>query len=289
MRRFNGFGVGQQGYHPRARDGLSAGPRRHKKQEWGMQETQMTEHFFVPSFSIRRHLHRGEEAYWTDASRQIGHLLGRQFEVAEPKDLTVKTIEQKALIHRIRQTGEQPTADMMRDLVFNIRDGLTSVLADAPDPIEVGLGKLAVFGRNQNKLGFTIDGWKGWRARYDDYDQLGQMSSLGALLVESQVAIGNIATAFPDMNLAVTDIANSPHVTIARTREKIHDYDLRKIQARIDKLDLDDVALFGDPVINYKLASNQDSQTLHIRHAWQSLAPMPADYEESFIDTFQVA
>lgn len=244
---------------------------------------EVTSHYFVPSFSIRRHLHRSEEAYWMGTSKQIGSMLGHHFNVMLPKDVTVKTIEQKALIHKLRDSGEQPSSDAMRDLVFNIRDGLTNSLADSPDPLEVGLGKLAVFGRNRNKLAFTLDGWKGWRARYDDFDEMGKMSSLGALLVESQVAVGSIGMAFPDMNFAVNDIAVSPHMTIARTKDAIRDHELRRIQSQINELGIDSVTL-GDPVIGYKLAPQEESHTIPIRHAWESLAQMPEYTENAIID-----
>ncbi len=288
MGRLNGFGVGQQGYHPRARGSLSSvsGARPHRKQFWGFMNPEVTSHYFVPSFSIRRHLHQSEEAYWMGTSKQIGGMLGHHFDVMLPKDVTVKTIEQKALIHKLRDSGEQPSSDAMRDLVFSIRDGLTNYLADSPDPLEFGLGKLAVFGRNRNKLAFTLDGWKGWRARYDDFDEMGKMSALGALLVESQVAVGNIGMAFPDMNFAVNDIAVSPHMTIARTKDTIRDHELRRIQSQINELGIDSVTL-GDPVIGYKLAPQEESHIIPIRHAWESLAQMP-EYTENAVIDFEI-
>lgn len=280
MGRLKGFGVGRQGFHPRARGSLSptSGARGHRKDGGGHYNQEMTSHYFVPSFSIRRHLDRLEEDEWRGATKQIGGILGRHFDVMPPADITIKTIEQKALIHKIRQSGQHPTAEQMRETVFNIRDDLTNTLANAPDPITVGVGRLAVFGRNRNKLAFTLDGWKGWRARYDDHELTGEMSSLGALLVESRVAIGNIATSFPEMNFAVNDIATSPHITIASTNDTIRDHELRRMQSQIDELEISTV-MFGDPIINYKLGPELDSQTLHVRHSWSSLVMTGAEVE----------
>lgn len=280
MGRVMGFGVGNQGFHPKARSALSptSGARGNRRTQWTPYNPEMTAHYFVPSFSIRRHLDQCEEEYWDDTTRNIGSILGRHFEVAKPENITIKSIEQKALIHKIRSTGQQPDPTAMRDVVFNIRDGLTNALEGAPEPLEIGLGRLAVFGRNNDKLGFTLEGWKGWRARYDDHEHSGELSALGALLVESQVAVGNIATAFPDMSFSLNEIATSPHITIARTKDKIRDHELRRMQSQIDELDIQTV-LFGDPVINYKLAPDEASQTLGIRHSWSSLAELPMDQE----------
>src|SRR5690349_17516467 len=193
MKIQRGFGASQQNFHPRARDTLQANKRQHRAGFWGVTEEEMTANYFVPSFSIRRHLYRSEEGRWQRAQKEIGNALGRHYQMMHPATIAVKSIEQQALIKKIRESGDQPSAAEMRDVAYNVRDGLTEALAAAPDPLEVGLGRLAVFGIKNNKLGFTVDGWKGWRARYSLFHNNGEMTAPGALMVENQIALGSLA------------------------------------------------------------------------------------------------
>lgn len=271
MKRRRGFGVGNQGFHPRARGTLSPEARRGQARVYRASDPDATEQYFVPSFSIMRHLERHEERDWQAKSKQIGSLLGRYYEVMPPQNMVIKSIEQKGLISMMRNKAVSPSGDQMKDLVFNVRDGLTETLSRAPESLEFGLGRLAVFGKNQNKLAFTLQGWKGWRDRYGMEDMQGNISPLGALLLETQVATGAISTAFPDTSFALTDIATSPHLTIARSSHSIKDHQLRDIQSRVDDLGIDYV-MVGDPVISYKLAPSVPSETVHIRHSWATLA-----------------
>lgn len=269
-----GFGVGHQGFHPRARDNL-AGSRQRQKPIWHSKEQAMMANYFVPSFSIRRHVHRSDEAYWLGMQPKISKLLGRQFMVTPPENIAIKSIEQKALIQTIRDSNNQPTSEEMRDVVFNIRDGLTEALATAPDCLEIGLGKLAVFGRAKNKLGFEIAGWKGWRGRYalNTVNQSGEteMTPLGALVLENQIALGGIASALYDTNFAMNQVASNPHLTIATGKSAIRDHELRRMQESIDTLEISKVYV-GDPIIEFKPNVRVDSEMLHIRHSYDSLA-----------------
>lgn len=301
MKRRMGFGVGKQGFHPRARSTLSVEARRGMSRMARAHE--MTANYFVPSFSIHRHIYHTEEAHWSGVRKQIGSVLGRHFEITPLDDINVKSIEQKALIHKIRQTGERPSGDDMHDVVKNIHEDLVQMLSDTPEKLELGLGRLAVFGRNQNKLAFTLEGWKGWRGRYGEDNEIGRIgelllqnevavdtlalddwryrhenedrmrgvSALGALLLENKIAMGNISTAFPDMNFALSEIATNPHITIAKSRDSIRDHELRRYQAQIDELDISSI-IVGDPVISYKLGPRQESESLLVRHSWASLA-----------------
>lgn len=273
MGRMGGFGVGQQGFHPRARGALTLASKRRGPEYWPIMNEETTSNYFVPSFSIRRHIHRSEEERWTGVQKHLSGVLGRHFTVMTPASMAIKSIEQRALIEKMRESDSRPTSEEMRDIVYNIRDGLTEALALSPDPLPVGLGRLAIFGRNDNKIGFNIDGWKGWRARYALLDQRGEMTAHGALLVENQIALGGITAALADTAIAVNEIASNPHLTIAQASDKIRDHELRKIQSEVDDLCLDSV-LVGDPVINFKASPHDVSETLHIRHSWDSLALM---------------
>lgn len=272
MKLAGGFGVGQQGFHPRARSSLPAEGRRQRQGQFNMANPE-TEYYFVPSFSIRRHLHRTEENQWDGVLKQLSGMFGRHFTTVSPPDMCIKSIEQKALIHKIRESGSHPTAEEMQDVVYNIRDGLTEALSSSPDPLPVGLGRLAVFGRGRNKVGFNIDGWKGWRARYALTDEYGNMTANGALLVENQIALGSIATALSDTAIAVDEIASNPHLTLATGSDKIRPHELRKMQSAVDKLCLESV-MVGDPVIDFKPSFNSPNETLHVRHSWDTLALM---------------
>lgn len=280
MTRYGKVGTFKQVAHPRIRGSLTpiSGSRRYRGDHLTPVNPEMTANYFVPSFSIRRHLDRSEEEYWEEKGHKIGGLLGRRFEVMQPENITIKTIEQKNLIHKIRASGEKPGAGEMREVATGLQDSLNYALASAPEAMYVGLGNLAVFGRNKNKLAFTLKGWRGWRANYPD-EKVGDegvrtMSPLGALLLETQVAVGSISSAFPDMNLPFNDLASSPHITIARSRDRIHDYELRGLQGQINKLGIGALE-FGDPIISYKPAPTEDPEILLVRHAWQTLAEMP--------------
>lgn len=273
MKRNAGFGVGQQGFHPRARGALPVDSKHRRMKFWGGGGPESFDHYFVPSFSIRRHVHRSDEARWAGAQKQLSHIMGRHYTIMPPESMAIKSIEQKALIEKIRESNSRPTGDEMRDVVYNVRDGLTEALATSSDRLEVGLGRLAVFGRNHNKIGFTIDGWRGWRARYALTDEYGEMTTLGALLVENQIALGGITTALADTAVAVNDIASNPHLTIASTNESIRDHELRKVQDAVGELQLNHVWV-GDPVISFRAAPDKDTETLYVRHAWDTLALM---------------
>lgn len=285
MSRYGKVGRFGQVAHPRIRGSLSpiSGSRRYRGDHLPTTNPEMAANYFVPSFSIRRHLDKSEEDYWGEKSRKIGGLLGRRFEVMGPDNLTIKTIEQKNLIHKIRCANIQPNAEEMHDLASGLQDSLNYALSSAPESMWVGLGNLAIFGRNKNKLAFTLKGWRGWRANYPDEKESGEglrtMSPLGALLLETQVAVGNIASTFPDADFSFNDLASSPHITIARSKDTIHDYELRGLQAQINKLGIDSLE-FGDPVISYKPRPAEESQVFLVRHAWRTLAEMPTGYQE---------
>lgn len=273
------FGVGGQKIRPFARGRLSsheAAVKWHYTKEYVPPED--TADYFVPSFAILRHIHRNEEDYWMNVGSSISRVLGRKYEITPPDNIVIKSIEQKALIRKIKEAGERPAPEQMKNVVFSIRNELTDQLDKAPSPLEIGLGKLAVFGQNHNKLGFTVKGWRGWRAHYAKHDDDGQLTPIGALLIENEVAMDNIATAFPEMRFATSELSASPHITIARKKGgEIEDYDLRIIRERMNSLEIDNVALFGDPIISYKLAPESASQVQGIGHYWQSLVDVGYD------------
>jgi len=273
------FGVGGQKVRPLPRGRLSLNQKAakwHYVKDYSSQET--AGNYFVPSFSILRHIHRNEEDYWLNVGYGISRVLGKKYQIHLPDDIVIKSIEQKALIHKIKESGERPTPEEMENVVYNIRDDLVSQLDKAPSPLEIGLGKLAVFGQNYNKLGFTIGGWRGWRAHYAEYDDCGEITSIGALLRENRAAMGNISTAFPEMQFSTSELSANPHITIAsKKRGEIEDYELRNVQSRIDSLEIDDTALFGDPVISYKLAPDAPSRILGVGHYWESIVDVGCD------------
>jgi hypothetical protein len=252
MGRRGGFGVGQQGFHPRARGALGIDKTKGLAL-LGLTSSEMTAQHFVPSFSIMRHLHESEMPRWAGIQKQLGKMLGRHFDVMAPAELAVKSLEQKSLIEKIRQSGAEPSAGEMRDAAYNIRDGLEKVLAEVPEPLEVGLGRLAVFGRKQNKIGFVIDGWKGWKARYSLMTNEGELTAPGTLVMENQVAVGGLSRALPDTEFALNQISTTPHLTLARNADKIRGHELRRIQAQVDELDIESVYV-NDPVISFKPA-----------------------------------
>lgn len=271
MGRHAGFGVGQQGYHPRARGTLGFDKKKGLEFQ-GMTGSDLTAQYFVPSFSIMRRLHESEMPRWAGIQKQLAKMLGRHFDVTTPAELAIKSLEQKSLIEKIRHSGAEPSAGEMRDAAYTIRDGLERVLTEVPEPLEVGLGRLAVFGRKKNKLGFVIDGWKGWKARYSLLNNEGELTAPGTLVMENQIAVGGIAQALPDTEFALNQISTTPHLTIARNADKIRGHELRRIQSQVDELEIESVFV-NDPVISFKSAPWERPELITLHR--EAAEPLP--------------
>jgi hypothetical protein len=236
--------------------------------------------YFVPSFSIRQHLHRDEEKRWEDHRRMLSRSLGRGFATTPVPDITLKTVEQHRFIKNMRQADIHPDPEEIRDLAYSIRDGLTDLLVNVRSPLPVPLGKFGRFGYRNNALAYEIEGWEGDRKHYGANDAEGYKDAHAVLLEMRQLSVGAIALAYQNSDLSVEGIAPNPHLTVARSNAEIQDHDLRSLRGKLAGLALEDVEL-GDPVIQMKLYPDQAAETLYVKHAWQSLV-MP-DVEESTV------
>lgn len=275
MGRYGKVGAFRQVAHPRIRGALDpSGERRHNAKVLRLQDYRADEEtYFVPSFSIRRHLHRSEEQAWEANQKLVQKRLGRGFTATPAADLTLKTIEQHRLIKNMREAGIHPDPDEVRDIAYSVRDMLTNLLANARSPLNVPLGDFGRFGYKQNALAYEIGGWRGDRANYGPNDEEGYMDSLGVLLAERQLAVGALALAYGEAGLQTDGLAPSPHVTIARGKEAIPNYRMRGLRGALADLAIGEV-YFGDPVIEVKTHRDMPAEPLYVKHAWDSLAMM---------------
>jgi hypothetical protein len=232
------------------------------------------ETYFVPSFSIRRHLHRSEELLWDTNRKVLRQHLGRSFSITPANEISLKIVEQHRLIKNIREAGLHPEPEVVRDLAYSVRDGLTNLLSNAHSPLQVSLGNFGRFGYKGNSVAYEIDGWRGERAEYGLNDDEHYMDTNAVLLAERQLAVGAIALAFEDSELKVDGIAPSPHITIARAKETVPDYRMREIRGELGDIAIGEVYL-GDPVIEAKLYRDVPPERIPVRQAWESLAPIP--------------
>lgn len=280
MSRYGKVGVFRQIAHPRIRGGLDPShEQKHHGRVLRLADYKTDEEtYFVPSFSIRRHLHRSEEAVWDTERRLLQRRLGRDFTTTPSKDVTLKVVEQHRFIKNARAAGLHPEPEQIRDLAYSIRDNLTNLLFNARSPLEVPLGNLGRFGYKENALAYEIAGWRGDRAQSAPNDEEMYMDPMAVLLAERRLAVGAIALAFEGKGLEVDGIAPSPHLTVARYKESIANYRMREIRSKLGDLTLDNVKL-GDPIVEMKLAPDMPSISLPVKHAWESLAPLPESYE----------
>lgn len=274
MGKYVGLGPTGQVKHPHIRGRLPSGHQsgsggRVIKIEDHMRETGET--YFVPSFSIRRHLDRREEPAWAASQKQLQRRLGRGFTVATPETISIKAIEQHRLIINMRRAGIHPDPEEIRDIAYSVRDQLTELLARAHSPLAVPLGSLARYGYKRNALAYNIDGWRGDRAHYGEVGYDGNMDSLAVLQAERRLAVGALTLAYGEDGLDTDGIASTPHATVARSQDVIQEFKLHDLRTGLADVVLDR-AYFGDPVIDVKLYQDQPSEPIYVKHAWSSLA-----------------
>ena len=274
MGRYGKVGMFRQVAHPRIRGALDPS---HEQSHYGkmprMEDYKADEEtYFVPSFSIRRHLHRSEEVVWDKNQQAVKSRLGRGFTTLSPEEITLKTLEQKRFIKAMREAGIHPEPEEIKDLAYSIRDTLAKRLSNAYSPLKVPLGDLGKFGAGDNALAYTVDGWRGDRANYGENDEDGYMDTRAVLLAERRLAVGALALAYGDEGLRTDNIVSSPHLTIARGKDAIHEYQLRNIRGKLAGLAMDEVYL-GDPVIEVKLYRDMPAEPLYVNQTWDSLAP----------------
>lgn len=281
MRNYSSLGRAGQVKHPRIRGRLPANRRDERRgHEPNMADiAQLSDYsqpiedsYFVPSFSIRRHLHKSEELLWDTNQRLVQRRLGRGYRATLASQISLKTIEQKRLIHNMRQAEIHPDPEQVRDVAYHIRDLLTDLLSSARSPMSVPLGELGKFGNGNKAIAYTIAGWRGDRAHYDDEnDAEGYMDTRAVILEERRLSVGALALAFGEAGLDTDSLAPCPHIRIARSKDEIADYRMRGIRGELADLAIDD-AYFGDPVIDLKMYRDEPAESIYVKHAWDSLA-----------------
>lgn len=295
MGRFGKVGVFRQVGHPHIRGDLDPSHTRlHPNKVVRLEDHRADEEtYFVPSFSIRRHLHQSEEPLWEAEQKMLKGRLGRGFDMTPPQDVSLKIVEQHRLIKNIRAAGIRPEPEQVRDLAYSIRDNLTDLLSNARSPLQVPLGNFGRFGYKKNAVAYELDGWRGERAQYAHNDEEGFMDPFAVLLAERRLAVGAIALAFEGTELSTDGLAPSPHMTVARHKDEIPDYRLREIRGELSDIALDEVEL-GDPVIGLKLYRDEPAVFIPIRHAWESLAHVQDSFsaparqtELNYIDPYE--
>ena len=273
MGRYGKVGRFNQVMHPRIRGSLDPSGEQRRARVVRLQDYKTDEEtYFVPSFSIRRHLHRSEESAWNEQRRSLQRYLGRSFSTTPTDDVALKVVEQHRFIKNFREAGIRPDPEEIRDLAYSLRDQLTELLSNAHSPLDVPLGGLGRFGYKGNKLAYNIDGWRGDRAHYGENDDEAYMDTHSVLLEERRFALDAIASAFEGAGLQTDRIAPSPHLTIASTSnsETIPDYRIRSLQKAFTGFAMEGV-LLGDPIITMRLHRGAPAESLYVRHAWDSL------------------
>lgn len=291
MGRYGMVGRFGQVAHPRIRGALDPSHEQKHYSKLARLEDYRTdeETYFVPSFSIRRHLHRDEELLWSTNQKLIQRRLGRTFTANAVDTISIKTVEQQKVVRNMRKAGIHPEPEQIRDIAYGIRDRLTDLLSNARSPLFVELGDISKIGYRESSLAYMIEGWKGDRAHYGENDEEGFMDTRAVLLAERQLAVGALALAYGEAGLDTTDLAPCPHVTIARTRSKdsIPDYRMRALQGELGDLAIDG-AYFGDPIISVRLHPGEPAETIPVKHAWDSLAPEVPQYLQETAVPFEL-
>lgn len=236
-----------------------------------MQSEETTAKYFVPSFSIRRHVSRNSEVQLRRMQRDVQRRLGGAFTVMAPEFLTVKVLEQKKWIERMRELDIRPSPDDMKDLAYEVRDGLTEILDFSPSPLSLPIGRLGVYGYREQALGLGIQGWKGYRARYASHDENGAMTAYGAIVAENQFCLESIEAAVGDDAFSVEGLAPTPHITIARRSDSIRARELRNIESRLEDIIPASIEV-SDPIIELRTHPAGPSEMIYVRHSWESLA-----------------
>jgi hypothetical protein len=227
--------------------------------------------YFVPSFSVRRHITRESAQHVAKMQSEIGRILGRQFRVIPAEQLSIKSFEQGKMIERMRQLGKHPAAATMDTVAKDIQKNLTELLSNAPPTLALPLGELGLFGYDNRALGVNVMGWKGNRAQYAIYDDDYRLTPLGTIAEQNEICLDRFAAEFEDDELVVDDLASMPHVTLARHDDRIYEETFRKAKSKIQDV-VPDVIEFGDPVIYRRLEPSTQLRPLFVRDARLSLA-----------------
>jgi len=300
MGKYAELGRARQIKYPHIRGRLS--PEHHNAEvgkvvaldDW--KDPEADESYFVPSFSIRRHLYRTEEEAWTASQKQVKQRLGRVYSAAQPEDISIKVIEQKALIHNMRKADIHPDPEDIWNLAVSLQDQLTDFQRSASSPLEVPLGKLGRFGSRDNSLAYEIAGWHGDKAHYGGYTTgalagamnesvgsswrpdlyTGNMNTLALLQAERRLVVGAFALAYGEDGLDTDGLITTPHVTIARAKNTIGKKELHTVRTRLADIAVEG-AMFGDPIIDVKLYRDAPTESLGVAHSWASLGSLALD------------
>jgi hypothetical protein len=267
--------LGGQIKHPRIRGALSPSheQKRFIRNDARLEDLKTDEEtYFVPSFSIRRHLHSDEALLWQTQQNLIKRRLGKGFTVTPAENITLKVIEQQKLIRNMRQAGIHPDPYELLDVAYTIRNRLSDLLSNAQSPLRVPLGDINRHGYREESIAYDIKGWRGERATYpsDDGHNLGTHA---VLLKGRQIVTEVLDDAYGDQGLETNNLTSSPHVTFARSNanKPIPDYRMRSIRGGLGDLAIAE-ADFGDPVIDVKMYPDMPAERIYVKYAWDSLA-----------------
>lgn len=233
--------------------------------------------YFVPSLSIRQHVANEGEREVVAMQRHAKRTLGKGFRVVEPERLTIKLINQRVFIRRVREAGVHPTPGEVKQLALYLCDELFKIFSNAPPIMELPLGHVAVYGDNNQVLGLEMAGWKGPNGRYGSFEASnGRPPTPNATIAAaSQVCVNGIAEVMSGLSgqaFNTEGIARTPGINIAHKMSGIRDRELRKIDPALsDGLPL--YVQMGDPIIDMRLERSQSEPTpLFIRRAYATLA-----------------
>lgn len=239
-------------HHTRSRDHLPGGDSRGRG-------------IFVPSLAVFRPVETGEvsKAMMTGIATSIKtknplRSNRRHYRTFDHNVLGLKIVEQKKMVHGLRQAEHKPTHDQMLNLAQAVHDAMQQLLLEKTSPGVMQLGRLARFGHKKNKLVVQSVGWKGPNSRYPSADP-DVISSNESHVMDREVCIGAMEQLLTkdsndkDIGINPTEMIGIPHLSLVSKEGNINDKELRAFQELVvptlpDELDL------GNPVVTVRTA-----------------------------------
>lgn len=257
-----------------------------KPEEWVNPETD--ENYFVPSFSVRRHLHRDAEDAWIEHQAAVKKRIGSSYKMVNPEEVSIKIFEQRALIRGMKLANIHPDPKEIKDLASGLGEQLRNLLLHVESPLEVPLGRLAMFGPQDRptSLAYEIAGWRGDKPNYGNYavgsvaramnDFIGYdmaentMSPLAVIQAERRLVVGAATLAYGAQGLRAENMVVTPHVSFARPRKFIQEFRRHDIFSSLSDIALDST-LFGDPIVEVHLEKGGPIEQITVAHSYSSL------------------
>jgi hypothetical protein len=226
--------------------------------------------FFVPSFGVCRHLVPDDAALEFEA-KLAEFCANKPYRPYPARSIGLTILSKGKFVGAFLRADVQPSAPDMLDLAKNVRDALGDSVKSKPRTLSIAIGSISVFGARNNKLAFTIEGWKGFDKRYASKNENGQQLACHQTVREMNAVVGEIVqyvSGGVDGNGLYSSVSmgglsrQTPHITFAEKVDRygkmsaIGNNERADISGRIVDIFPDDreAALqFFDPVVHLSL------------------------------------